>query len=174
MYAQPQAPDHLLALYSKHAESARALASRLLFDRAEAEDVLQDVFLTLWRRPEVFDPERGTGRAWFLTTVRNRSMDHLRRRFPREDVADLADCLPDPQTDIVDALERAARRDQLWSLVDQLPPAQSDLIRRAYLWGHTHQEIAEDTGLPLGTVKSRIRLGLEKLRRADKLPQLCI
>jgi RNA polymerase sigma-70 factor (ECF subfamily) len=173
MYAQPAAPDHLLALYSQHADSARALASRLLFDRAEAEDVLQDVFVTLWGRPDAFDPDRGTGRAWFLTVVRNRSMDHLRRRVPREDVAELADRLPDPQPDIVDAIEHAARRDQLWSAVDQLPRAQADLIRRAYLFGHTHQQIAEDTGLPLGTVKSRIRLGLDKLRRADDVVQAC-
>ena len=173
MYAQSAAPDHLLALYSQHADCARALASRLLFDRADAEDVLQDVFITLWGRPDAFDPDRGTGRAWFLTVVRNRSMDHLRRRVPREDVADLADRLPDPQPDVVDALEHAARRDQLWSAVDQLPPAQADLIRRAYLFGHTHQQIAEDTGLPLGTVKSRIRLGLDKLRRADEVLQAC-
>jgi RNA polymerase sigma-70 factor (ECF subfamily) len=154
-------------LYSQHADSARALASRLLFDRCEAEDIVQDVFLTLWRRPDRFDPERGTGRAWLLTVVRNRSLDHLRRRCfkPCADVAGLADRLPDPHSpDVVEDLDAAARNELLWQLVETLPPTQADLIRRAYVSGQTHQEIARDTGLALGTVKSRIRLGLNKLR----------
>src|ERR1700694_4795093 len=97
-YAPVAPPDHFMDLYSQHADSARALASRLLFDRCEAEDVVQDVFLTLWHRPDRYDPERGTGRAWLLTSVRNRSLDHLRRRCirRREDIADLAERLPDP------------------------------------------------------------------------------
>lgn len=156
-----------MQLYFDHAESARALASRLLFDRAEAEDVVQDVFLSLWRHPDCFDPQRGTGRAWFLTVVRNRSMDHLRRRMPREDVATMAERLADPHTrDVVDEVETAARGTLLWRLVDELPPCQADLIRRSFVSGQSHQQIAEETGLPLGTVKSRIRLGLEKLRCA--------
>ena len=164
-YAAKARPDHLLALYAEHASSARELASRLLYDRSEAEDVVQDVFLSLWRRPDCFDPQRGTGRAWLHTVVRNRSMDHLRRRVPREDVDALAERLPDlHEPDVVEQLEAAAHCNQLWQLVDGLPPAQSELIRRAYLEGHTHQEIAASTGLPLGTVKSRIRLGLGKLR----------
>jgi RNA polymerase sigma-70 factor (ECF subfamily) len=161
--------QYVPTLYSQHADSARALASRLLFDRCEAEDVVQDVFLTLWRRPDRFDPDRGTARSWLLTVVRNRSLDHLRRRSFKhsKDVTDLADRLPDTQAvDMADALDAAARNKALWSLVDALPPCQADLIRRAYVSGQTHQEIADETGLPLGTVKSRIRLGLEKLRCA--------
>jgi RNA polymerase sigma-70 factor (ECF subfamily) len=166
-YAPTRTPDHLLALYAEHADSARALACRLLFDNCEAEDVVQDVFLSLWRRPECFDPERGTSRAWLLTVVRNRSMDHLRRRVRREDVTELAERLPDPHApDMLAELDAAARSDLLWRLVDSLPPAQADLIRRAYVSGQTHHEIAAATGLPLGTVKSRIRLGLDKLRCA--------
>jgi len=133
-------------LYALHAESARALASRVLFDRCEAEDIVQDVFLTLWRRPEQYDPERGTGRAWLLTSVRNRSLDHLRRRRcgrRREDVADLAERLADPHaTDGFEELEAEARNARLWQFVDALPPTQADLIRRAYVSGQTHQEIA--------------------------------
>ena len=161
--------QYVPALYSQHADSARALASRLLFDRCEAEDVVQDVFLTLWRRPDRFDPERGTDRSWLLTVVRNRSLDHLRRRSFKysEDVADLAERLPDPASpDVVDELDAVDRNKALWQLVDTLPPTQADLIRRAYVSGQTHQEIACETGLALGTVKSRIRLGLDKLRCA--------
>lgn len=159
--------DDLLALYSEHADTARAVACRLLYDRYEAEDVVQDVFLTLWRRPDCFDPQRGTSRAWLLTVVRNRSLDHLRRRplRPREDLCELAERLPDPRAaDVQDELDAAARAELLWRLVDGLPRCQADLIRRAFVSGQTHQEIANATGLPLGTVKSRIRLGLEKLR----------
>jgi RNA polymerase sigma-70 factor, ECF subfamily len=166
-YASTPAPDHLLAVFSEYVESARALACRLLYDPSEAEDIVQDVFLTLWRRPECFDPERGTARAWLLTVVRNRSLDRLRRRCHQSgaDVWELADRLPDPQAaDVLDELASAARGELLWRLVDCLPPCQADLIRRAFISGQTHQEIAEATGLPLGTVKSRIRLGLDKLR----------
>jgi RNA polymerase sigma-70 factor (ECF subfamily) len=171
-YATPSAADHLLALYAQHAETARALASRLLYDRTEAEDVVQDVFLTLWRKPDCFDPDRGTSRAWLLTVVRNRSLDHLRRRayFQREDVSDFADRLPDLQTpDVLDQVDDAARNDLLWRMVDTLPPCQADLIRRAFVSGQTHHQIADETGLPLGTVKSRIRLGLDKLRCMRRL-----
>jgi RNA polymerase sigma-70 factor (ECF subfamily) len=166
-YATRQPVDQLLALYAEHADSARALASRLLYDRCEAEDVVQDVFLTLWRRPSHYDPSRGTGRAWLLTVVRNRSMDHLRRRMPRQDIAELAERLADPcLRDMLEELEAATRSDLLWRLVDTLPPDQACVIRRAYVNGQTQQQIADETGLPLGTVKSRVRLGLEKLRCA--------
>jgi RNA polymerase sigma-70 factor (ECF subfamily) len=168
-YAPGTASDHLLALYANHADSARALACRLLYDRGEAEDVVQDVFLTLWTRPACFDPGRGTARAWLLAVVRNRSLDHLRRRCvqPCAEVDKLAERLPDPQlVDVADEVEAAASSDLLWRLVDGLPASQADLIRRAFMSGQTHQEIAQATGLPLGTVKSRIRLGLDKLRCA--------
>jgi RNA polymerase sigma-70 factor (ECF subfamily) len=83
----------------------------------------------------------------------------------REDVWDLADRLPDPRAaDVLDELASAARAELLWQHVEALPSCQADLIRRSFISGQTHQEIADATGLPLGTVKSRIRLGLEKLR----------
>ena len=163
-YAPDTAPDHFLTLYAQHAETARALASRLLFDPCEAEDVVQDVFLRLWHTPQCFDPQRGSSRAWLLAVVRNRSLDRLRRRVlrPRDDVADFAERLADPAADVLEELTTAARAALLWQLVDNLPPAQADLIRRAFIRGRTHLEIADETGLPLGTVKSRIRLGARK------------
>jgi RNA polymerase sigma-70 factor (ECF subfamily) len=166
-YAPTSAPDHLLALYAEYVNTARALASRLLYDPCEAEDVVQDVFLTLWRRPECFDPQRGTGRSWLLTVVRNRSLDYLRRRchVAHKDVTEMEDRLVDPHcSDVLEELATSASSELLWHLVDGLPPCQADLIRRSFISGQTHQEIADATGLPLGTVKSRIRLGLEKLR----------
>src|ERR1051326_4062294 len=140
-YAPHPTPDHLLSLYAEHVDSARALACRLLYDRCEAEDVVQEVFLSLWRKPDCFDPGRGTARAWFLTVVRNRSLDHLRRRChqARDDVSELAERLPDPHArDVLEELETAARAELLWQLVDRLPPCQADLIRRAFISGQTH------------------------------------
>jgi RNA polymerase sigma-70 factor (ECF subfamily) len=105
--------------------------------------------------------------------VRNRSLDHLRRRVHSEDVAQMAEYLPDAHTpNVLDELDAADNGELLWRPVDVLPPCQADLIRRAFVSGQTHAEIAAATGLPLGTVKSRIRLGLDKLRcaiRTDKL-----
>ena len=166
-YAPITAPDQVLSLYSQHADTARALARKLLYDPCEAEDVVHEVFLTLFRRPECFDPDRGTSRAWLLTVVRNRSLDHLRRRGPRlsKDLSEVADRLPDTSApDVFEELDNAARGQFLWRLVDTLPPCQAELVRRSFVSGQTHQEIADATGLPLGTVKSRIRLALEKLR----------
>src|SRR5579859_1800793 len=96
-YAATAPTDHVLALYAQHAESARAVARRFLYDHSDAEDVVHDVFLSLWQRPGCFDPHRGTGRAWLLAIIRNRSIDHLRRRAGcwHEDVSELADRLPD-------------------------------------------------------------------------------
>src|SRR5258708_2197755 len=122
----PMSPlQYVPTLYSQHADSARALAGRLLFDRCEAEDVVHDVFLTLWRRPDCFDPARGTDRSWLLTVVRNRSLDHLRRRCGKhsEDVADLAERLPDPPApDTADGPDPAARNAALCPLWHRLPP----------------------------------------------------
>src|SRR5579859_5071942 len=107
-YAAIAPTDHLVALYAQHADTARSLARRFLYDSAEAEDVVHDVFLTLWLRPGGFDPDRGTGRAWLLTIVRNRSLDRLRRRVghQHEDISELADRLPDVHTpDVGDQVE---------------------------------------------------------------------
>ena len=176
-YATSAEPDQVLALYSEHADTARALACRLLYDRCEAEDVVHEVFLSLFRHPGCFDPDRGTSRAWLLTVVRNRSLDHLRRRTvrSRQDVSELAERLPDPSApDTFEEIDQAARSELLWRLVDALPSCQADLVRRAFVSGQTHQQIADATGLPLGTVKGRIRLGLEKLRcRLQRATLMC-
>jgi RNA polymerase sigma-70 factor, ECF subfamily len=160
-----QADDAALAaLYQRHARSARALASRLLADPTEAEDVVQDVFLTLWGRPCHFDPDRGTGRSWLLRVVRNRTLDRLRRRA-RHHGEDGLDTVQDERAlSALEALDDAVDSRELWTAVEGLPGVQRDLIWRTYVQGSTHQQLAAELGLPLGTVKSRIRLGIEKLR----------
>jgi RNA polymerase sigma-70 factor (ECF subfamily) len=157
----------LETLYTRHLRSAVALANRLLVDPQEAEDVVHDVFVTLRCRPHHFDPDRGGGRSWLMTVVRNRTLDRLRRRVPSRDIDDLADQLPDPEAvSPLAEMDAAARRELLWRSVGCLPASQRALILRCFVEGQSHHEIARQTGLPLGTVKSRIRLGLEKLRAA--------
>ena len=139
---------------------------RILGDPGRAEDAVQDAFLNIWNRAASFDAERGSLRAWLLTSVRNRSIDYLRGRGAHErqahqlqpDVA-YATSPSDPWRDVAVSLERSAVRDAIASL----PTEQRQVIELAYFGGYTHVEIADMTRVPLGTVKGRMRLGLEKL-----------
>jgi RNA polymerase sigma-70 factor, ECF subfamily len=140
---------------------------RVLGDAARAEDAVQDAFMSVWNRAASFDPARGSLRAWLLTSVRNRSIDYLRGRGSREglereldaDVAYSVSPVSDPWREVSLALERTAVRDAMASL----PAEQRQVIEMAYFGGYSHSEIADMTSLPLGTVKGRMRLGLEKL-----------
>ena len=127
---------------------------------------MQDAFMSIWRRASSFDPERGSMRAWLLTAVRNRCIDYLRGRGGHEreerqlqpDV-DYAKSPPDPWREVALSLERDAVRDAMASL----PAEQRQVVELAYFGGYSQTEIAEMTRLPLGTVKGRMRLALEKL-----------
>lgn len=164
------ARDHraLMALYDRHGRMAFALAYRVLGDAQAAEEAVQDAFLQVWRRAETFDPARGSGgRAWLLTIVRNRAVDGLRRRTgrareatPLEEVeATAVAATPGPWAEVAATLDRERVR----TAVAELPRDQQDAIRLAYFDGLSHGEIADRTGIPLGTVKGRVRLGLRKL-----------
>jgi RNA polymerase sigma-70 factor (ECF subfamily) len=158
-------PRALDTLYARYGGLAYSLAIRVLADQGRAEEVVQDVFLTVWRRHTSFDPARGSFRTWFLALVRNRAIDALRNRASRGFAAELPPDLRDASTradpwEVVSVgLERQAVREALASL----PGEQRQVIELAYFGGQTHSEISETLGLPLGTVKGRIRLGLEKL-----------
>lgn len=140
---------------------------RVLGDAARAEDAVQDAFMSLWNHAASFDPARGSLRAWLLTSVRNRCIDYLRGRGTRErlerelqpDVAYSASPASDPWREVALSLERTAVRDGMATL----PAEQRQVIEMAYFGGYSHSEIADMTSLPLGTVKGRMRLGLEKL-----------
>ena len=159
----------LLALYDRYARLAFALAYRVLGDGPSAEEVVQDAFLQVWRRAGAFDPGRGSNaRAWLLTIVRHRAID-LRRRAASRSSRDVAlEAVepvlagPDPWDEVLATLER----DRVRAAVTDLPAEQRQAIELAYYEGLTQREIAERTGLPLGTVKGRLRLGLQKLAAA--------
>ncbi len=160
-----QDPAALLALYDRYGRIAFALAYRILDDAGTAEEAVQDAFLQIWRRASSFDPSRGSGlRAWLLTVVHNRAIDLRRRRagYRWEVMGDEAIeriAGPDLWSDVVNGLDR----DQIRAALAILPTDQRNAIELAYFEGLTHREIAEQISAPLGTVKGRLRLGLQKL-----------
>jgi RNA polymerase sigma factor (sigma-70 family) len=127
-----------------------------------AEECAQDVMATLWQKAHLYDPTRASAATWIFTIARNRRIDALRksRRPEPEDLPWGPEAEPDQQ----DALELAQDTDRLAEALALLPDKQRELIERAYFGDLTHSEIAAETGLPLGTIKSRIRLALDRLR----------
>ena len=162
------------ALYDRYGDLVYSVCLRVVGDTYIAEDVTQDVFVRVWRRPEQFDVRRGKFVTWLLSVARNRSIDHRRSQSRRmrhealpsideeEDVLPSEDARDDPALQTVLADECAAVRRAL----AMLPPEQKLAIQLAYFGGLTQQEIANKLGQPLGTVKTRIRLGMQKMRGA--------
>ena len=154
-------PQAMSELYDRYAKVVYAVALRVLQDAAAAEDVLQDVFLQLWRNPDAFDASRGSLAAWLSVISRHRSIDRLRKRRPETDIED---CVIAAGTDLRDDAERALVIEKVRAVLSGMNPDQRKALEMAYFEGLTHTEIAEKTGEPLGTVKTRIRSGLQQLR----------
>ena len=157
--------DALAELYDRYASLAYGIALRVLGDPGRAEDAVQEAFLNVWNRAAAFDPARGSLRSWLLTAVRNRSIDYLRGRGAHErqeqELQPVAAtvALNDPWHEVSLKLERDAVREAMTSL----PPEQRQALELAYFGGSSQHEIANLTRVPLGTVKGRIRLALEKV-----------
>jgi RNA polymerase sigma-70 factor, ECF subfamily len=154
----------LRSAYERYAGRALALALRIVRSRAEAEDVVQDTFLEVWRRASEYDGSRGELSAWIMSMARSRSIDRVRRARVRTRYVENADPqeLPLPATpdDQASAQQDGAK---VRGVLQTLPPEQRSALELAYFDGLTQQQIAERTGIPLGTVKTRLRLALEKL-----------
>ena len=129
-----------------------------------AEECTQEVMATLWQKAHLFDPTRATVATWVFTIARNKKIDALRRQ-KRPEPEELT-WGPEEEPDQADAVILAQETERLAQAVASLPAKQRDLIEKAYFGDLSHSEIAEETGLPLGTIKSRIRLALDKLRHA--------
>jgi RNA polymerase sigma-70 factor (ECF subfamily) len=157
-------------IFDRHAGAAFSLAYRMCGRRALAEEVVQDAFLSLWRSGGRYDPSRGSVRSWVLTVVHNRSVDTFRREIVRgEDRSEYDDSIAEqlPARDDTDAeVERREDATRVRRALTDLPSDQRRVIELAYFGGYTHSEIAGIEGLPPGTVKGRMRLGLTKLRLA--------
>ncbi|MFN8525085.1 MAG: sigma-70 family RNA polymerase sigma factor [Chloroflexota bacterium] len=159
-------PDALSTLYDRHHGVALAVAYRTLSDRESAEDVVQEAFVSLWRNATSFRSELGTVRGWLVTIARNLAISRLRRVANREPAASLDDVqIVDRAPEVWRQAAQLVERSQVMASLNALPPEQRDIIELAYYSGMTHQEISQRLGLPLGTVKGRLRLGMEKLRR---------
>jgi RNA polymerase sigma-70 factor (ECF subfamily) len=157
-------------LYERYNEPVFSMALNLLKDYAAAEDVTQDVFVALWMRAGRFDPERGIFRHWFLHMAHNRIIDEIRKR--RRTAAQASDKQPeDPELrlespgDTADLAITSVMFGKAAEALRALPEEQRAAVVMAYVEGATQQEIALRTGVPLGTVKTRLRLGLIKLRQ---------
>ena len=161
-------PAAFEVLYDRHGGAAYSLAYRIVGDRNAAEDVAQEAFLSIWRSNARFDQARGSVRSWVLSVVRNRAIDALRRggaQAPKLDHDDetVLEARPAEERTEAEALRRETSR-EIRGALGQLPSDQSQVIQLAYFGGFSHTEIAEMLGMPLGTVKGRMRLGLEKIR----------
>lgn len=152
----------MATLYDRYSSLVYAVALRVLGDTGAAEDVLQEVFLQLWRNPAAFDSSRGNLGAWLGVITRNRAIDGLRKRRPETDIADVVVSV---EPDMASEAERGRAMEKVRGALGVMPASQRSALEMAYFEGLTHTEISAKTGEPLGTIKTRIRTGLQALRK---------
>ena len=153
-------------LYERHGRAAYSLAYRMLGERQAAEDLAQDAFIKVWRGASSYQSERGRVRTWMLSVVHNRSIDQLRANATRRRMQEKIEASA-PRSQPSEAFAeswRNSQRDQVREALNTLPAEQLKILELAYFSGYTHVEIVDLLGLPLGTVKGRMQLGLKKLR----------
>jgi RNA polymerase sigma-70 factor (ECF subfamily) len=153
----------MASLFDRYSGIVYSVALRVLRDAAQAEDVMQDIFIQVWKKPGGFVSGRGSLGAWLAVVARNRAIDSLRRRRPTDAVEDVVLA---SSTDLGAEAERNSLMEKVRGYMAQLPSEQRKSVELAYFEGMSHSEIAEQTGDPLGTVKTRIRLALITLRKA--------
>jgi RNA polymerase sigma-70 factor (ECF subfamily) len=161
-------PDAFEVFYDRHAGVAYSLAYRIVGSKPAAEEVVQEAFLSIWRSGARFDPAKGSVRAWTLGIIRNRAIDALRRdsgnapKLSWDDDA-ILEARPAEERTEEEAMRRSEAAEVRGAL-KELPEEQQKVIQLAFFGGFSHSEIAEMVGEPLGTVKGRMRLGMEKIR----------
>lgn len=153
----------MAALYDRYSKIVYSVSLRVLRDVAAAEDVLQEIFMQVWRNPGGFLETKGSLGGWLAVVARNRSIDTLRRRRPTDQVEEVYLASP---FNLAEEAERNSLMERARAAIVHLPFEQRKMLEMAFFDGLTHTEIAEVTGDPLGTVKTRIRSGLLTLRKA--------
>ena len=158
-------------LYDRYAQPVYTMAAHML-GSTDAEEIVQEVFLRLWNQANQFDSNRGSFKAWFMTIARYRILDELRNRGQQErliavdDIQHLLESVENPQLDVEQQVRLQEEGQRLLHALKALPPEQMQALILAYFGGLSQSAIAEKLGWPLGTVKKRIRLGMQKLRQA--------
>jgi RNA polymerase sigma-70 factor (ECF subfamily) len=153
----------LADLYDRYAGFVYALALRTLADRHAAEDVTQEVFVSLWEHPERIQPGRGTLRGFLGTVTHRRAVDIIRREEARKRREERAGPEPTPSPDMAEAVIRSDTSGRVRQALDRLPEAQRRALELAYFHGHTYRQVAAVLGIPEGTAKSRLRLALARI-----------
>jgi RNA polymerase sigma factor (sigma-70 family) len=157
--------DALQEVYRRTSRKLFGICLRILGETAEAEDAMQEVYLTIWRRADTFDPTRGNPISWLAALTRNRAIDLLRRSGRRETAPiELADGIADESPDAEAVLVQLGEDARINLCIEQLTKGDAAMIRTAFFDGSTYADLAGRSQLPLGTVKSRIRRALLKLR----------
>lgn len=159
--------DAFRELFGKYAPTARALALRILRRPFLADETVQEAFLALWRHPQGYEQDRGSVRAWLMSTVHHRAVDLVRREeaHRRRTEGALPDPVPeDPAEQAVQAVGAPEERAAVRTALADLPTEQRQVIELLYFEGLTQSQVAERTGLPLGTVKSRVLLAMRRMR----------
>lgn len=164
-------------LFVRHGPSATALARRVVRQPHLAEEIVQEAYLSVWRDPAGYDPARGSVRAWLLGMVHHRAVDLVRReetqrRRADEMAAEVREETVDHADEVVDAVARPEERRLVRAALEGLPAEQRQVLEAMYFEGLSQSQVAERTGTPLGTVKSRTVLGMRRLRAAlEELPR---
>jgi RNA polymerase sigma-70 factor, ECF subfamily len=153
----------MAALYDRYSSLVYSVALRVLGDAGVAEDILQEVFMQLWRNPGRFDASRGNLAPWLAVISRNRAIDALRKCRPETGIEDVVVSV---EPDMAGDAERGRAMEKVRGALGNMPLPQRSALEMAYFEGLTHTEIAAKTGEPLGTIKTRIRAGLLALRKA--------
>lgn len=152
----------MTSIYDRYSSIVYSVALRVLGDTAAAEDVMQEIFMQLWRRPQIFDSSRGSMGAWLAVIARHRAIDSLRRRKPETAMEEIV--LSSPQ-DVENDTQRNLIVSKVRKMIQNMPSQQQRALQMAFFEGLTHSEIAQKTGEPLGTIKTRIRSGLISIRK---------
>jgi len=160
-----QDPEALRDVYALYSKPVFGFLLRFLADRASAEDVQQQVFMEAWEKSDRFDPERGSFLTWLMTMARSRAIDHTRKRVPEPRDPDGTARLIDSRTPDDHDVNEAVETWQFSQIIGRLPAEEADLLRYRFQGELSQSEIAAKTGIPLGTVKSRMVSGLERLRQ---------
>jgi RNA polymerase sigma-70 factor (ECF subfamily) len=157
-----QGEEHaLLLLYDRHSQLVYSIIIRVLRDEGVAEEIMQDIFLQLWRQTKLYDPSRGTLKTWIAVVARHRAVDQLRKRRQEVDIDDFDLAVGAKQEENASCM---LFLDKIQAEMCRMPESERLVLELAYFEGYTHSEISAKTGQPLGTVKSRIRAAVSRLR----------